>query len=402
MGTTCCKYADKDLANQNFDEKTIEKRKVKLYALDAEAGANALTKGKSNLKQVLKIQAFVRGCISRHRNGTANKKKRGKKHASGKQGFSELEQKMLSARSGKYRGGMPSNRRDSNRNGLVYAKQLAEMPDYSNEATRATEKQVGPFEWDEDESQYGADLIVRGPYELDNGAIYEGAWSKEGLRQGRGVQVWHDGSKYEGYWSNDMANGRGRLIHADGDIYEGEWFNDKAHGRGTYIHIDGAKYTGEWLEDKQYGYGVETWSDGAIYEGNYEYGRKHGTGTFKWADNSIFIGEFFNNNIHGKGVYMWSDGRKYEGDWKNNKMHGNGMYTWADGRKYMGEYVDDRKHGYGEFIWPDGRSYKGDWVKGKQHGKGMYVTSQGIEKYGEWRNGKRYRWNNRNDNERPE
>ena len=99
---------------------------------------------------------------------------------------------------------------------------------------------------------------------------------------------------------------------------------------------------------------------------------------------------------------MWSDGRKYEGDWKNNKMHGNGMYTWADGRKYMGEYVDDRKHGYGEFIWPDGRSYKGDWVKGKQHGKGMYVTSQGIEKYGEWRDGKRYRWNNRDGNERPE
>lgn len=83
---------------------------------------------------------------------------------------------------------MPSNRcANSQRNGLVYAKQLAEMPDYSNEATRATEKQVGPFEWDEDDSQYGTDLIVRGPYELDNGAIYRGSWSKEGLRQGRGV-----------------------------------------------------------------------------------------------------------------------------------------------------------------------------------------------------------------------
>jgi hypothetical protein len=32
----------------------------------------------------------------------------------------------------------------------------------------------------------------------------------------------------------------------------------------------------------------------------------------------------------------------------------------------------------------------------------MYVTSQGIEKYGEWRDGKRYRWNNRDGNERPE
>lgn len=378
MGTACCSYSPKDANHADFADKTIEKqRNPKLYLLDIEKQMKVLALHMKHKPEVIKLQAFARGCRDRAKYGRVGKKKNAKrKRASDKQGLSELEQKMLSARSDKFRPGMPSNRRaESGRNGLVYAKALQEMPDYSNEATRATEKQVGAFEYDEDEAQYGPDLIERGPYELDNGAIYKGFWSREGLRQGRGVQVWHDGSKYEGYWSNDMANGRGRLIHADGDIYEGEWFNDKAHGRGTYIHIDGAKYTGEWLEDKQYGYGVETWSDGAIYEGNYEYGRKHGTGTFKWADNSIFIGEFFNNNIHGKGVYMWSDGRKYEGDWKNNKMHGNGMYTWADGRKYMGEYSDDRKHGYGEFIWPDGRSYKGDWVKGKQHGKGMYVTS---------------------------
>ena len=378
MGTACCSYSPKDANHADFADKTIEKqRNPKLYLLDIEKQMKVLALHMKHKPEVIKLQAFARGCRDRAKYGRVGKKKNAKKkRASDKQGLSELEQKMLSARSDKFRPGMPSNRRaESGRNGLVYAKALQEMPDYSNEATRATEKQVGAFEYDEDEAQYGLDLIERGPYELDNGAIYKGFWSREGLRQGRGVQVWHDGSKYEGYWSNDMANGRGRLIHADGDIYEGEWFNDKAHGRGTYIHIDGAKYTGEWLEDKQYGYGVETWSDGAIYEGNYEYGRKHGTGTFKWADNSIFIGEFFNNNIHGKGVYMWSDGRKYEGDWKNNKMHGNGMYTWADGRKYMGEYSDDRKHGYGEFIWPDGRSYKGDWVKGKQHGKGMYVTS---------------------------
>ena len=45
------------------------------------------------------------------------------------------------------------------------------MPDYSNEQTRETEKQLGAFEYDQDEAQYG-DLITRGPYELDNGAIY--------------------------------------------------------------------------------------------------------------------------------------------------------------------------------------------------------------------------------------
>lgn len=63
---------------------------------------------------------------------------------------------------------------------------------------------------------------------MDNGAIYTGQWTKDGLRHGRGIQIWTDGSKYEGYWSNDMANGRGRLIHFDGNVYEGEWYNDKA------------------------------------------------------------------------------------------------------------------------------------------------------------------------------
>ena len=38
------------------------------------------------------------------------------------------------------------------------------------------------------------------------------------IRDGRGVQIWLDGSRYEGYWKNNKANGRGRLIHADGDV----------------------------------------------------------------------------------------------------------------------------------------------------------------------------------------
>jgi hypothetical protein len=108
------------------------------------------------------------------------------------------------------------------------------MPDYSTPATRSTESRLGPFVFDRNEEiNNRMDLITRGPYELDNQAIYQGQWTREGLREGRGIQVWQDGSKYEGYWKNDQANGYGRLIHADGDCFYGEWLNDKAHGRGT-------------------------------------------------------------------------------------------------------------------------------------------------------------------------
>ena len=86
--------------------------------------------------------------------------------------------------------------------------------------------------------------------QLENGARYEGEWDEAGCKDGRGIQLWVDGSVYEGYWMNDKANGRGRLIHADGDVYDGEWKEDKAHGEGKYHHTDGAKYEGEWYEDK--------------------------------------------------------------------------------------------------------------------------------------------------------
>ena len=60
------------------------------------------------------------------------------------------------------------------------------------------------------------------------------------IRQGKGRQIWPDGSMYEGWWKDNKANGKGRLIHADGDVYDGMWLDDKAHGYGVYRHLDGA------------------------------------------------------------------------------------------------------------------------------------------------------------------
>jgi len=48
--------------------------------------------------------------------------------------------------------------------------------------------------------------VLRGRVTLKNGAIYEGQWLNN-LRDGAGTQEWPDGSKYEGYWSQDKANG---------------------------------------------------------------------------------------------------------------------------------------------------------------------------------------------------
>ena len=63
--------------------------------------------------------------------------------------------------------------------------------------------------------------------EVGNGQLYKGQWNKRtGVRDGVGIQMWPDGTRYEGMWSMDKANGKGRMMHANGAIYCGNWKND--------------------------------------------------------------------------------------------------------------------------------------------------------------------------------
>lgn len=223
MGNACCNY---QTGPGGKDPHALEDgANGKPIKMDPKVRDEILREVKKNEGKIVKIQAVWRG-------HNARKRMKNDDHIN--------QRPRASAR----RSNRPPN------NGGAIARQLNEMPDYSNSATRATEQKLGKFEYNLPASPSSKNLIERGPYELDNGAIYVGEWTKEGLRHGKGLQIWKDGSKYEGYWKSDMANGKGRLIHSDGDVYEGEWLNDKAHGKGTYIHMDGAKYTGEWREDK--------------------------------------------------------------------------------------------------------------------------------------------------------
>ena len=55
--------------------------------------------------------------------------------------------------------------------------------------------------------------------EFENKSIYYGEMAIDGnFRHGRGITIWNDGSRYEGYWENNKANGKGKLVHSDGDI----------------------------------------------------------------------------------------------------------------------------------------------------------------------------------------
>ena len=110
----------------------------------------------------------------------------------------------------------------------------------------------------------GVKRAFRDIQKIDETGQYLGFWDEEAnQRDGKGVMIFTNGSRYDGYWNKNKTNGRGRLIHADGEMYEGDWLDDKAHGKGMYIHKDGTIYEGDWVADNQEGHGVETWNDGA-------------------------------------------------------------------------------------------------------------------------------------------
>jgi hypothetical protein len=58
--------------------------------------------------------------------------------------------------------------------GSAFIRQLKEMPDFSNEITKATEAKLGQFVFDKEDSHRSGELIDKGPYEMDNGAVYHG------------------------------------------------------------------------------------------------------------------------------------------------------------------------------------------------------------------------------------
>ena len=73
--------------------------------------------------------------------------------------------------------------------------------DYDNEKVQQIRNELGEFDYDE-ETNHGEETVeYRAMIELENHAKYDGEWIKgQDIRQGKGRQIWPDGSMYEGWW----------------------------------------------------------------------------------------------------------------------------------------------------------------------------------------------------------
>lgn len=70
--------------------------------------------------------------------------------------------------------------------------------------------------------------------------------------EGRGIETWSDGRRYEGEYKNGKKDGEGTFEWPSGIKYIGSWRNGKQHGTGVlYNTNDDSKRQGEWVEGKR-------------------------------------------------------------------------------------------------------------------------------------------------------
>ena len=137
-----------------------------------------------------------------------------------------------------------------------------------------------------------------------DGSNFEGYWIN-GQAIGMGVfRAPEPGCEtYEGFWQNDQltnlcvfrqnagqdmvtelenlapgadlnsqqekCNGKGVEVWSDGSYYHGMFRFGVKEGEGCYFWADGSKYTGMWSQDEMSGYGCFQWADGRYFQGSF-------------------------------------------------------------------------------------------------------------------------------------
>ena len=64
---------------------------------------------------------------------------------------------------------------------------------------------------------------------------------------------------------HDKQNGKGIEVWSDGSYYHGNFVSGVKEGEGAYFWGDGSKYEGEWSNDEMSGYGCFKWADGRYF-----------------------------------------------------------------------------------------------------------------------------------------
>lgn len=155
-------------------------------------------------------------------------------------------------------------------------------------------------------------------------------------------------------------------------------------GNGVYLYKDKSRYEGPFINNEPTGKGKIYYASGSVFEGSLIAGLKSGFGKYKYYTDDYYEGAFKNDKFEGVGKYVTSDGNVYEGMYKDGQLNGKGTMTFKDGDKYAGNFVADMPEGLGVFYYSDGNRFEGTFKKGKKNGSGILYYTKGGTLKGIW------------------
>lgn len=154
----------------------------------------------------------------------------------------------------------PTQSEQSFTNGSYYQGQMVEKKKYGHGRYISKEGRIYEGQWSNDKCDGKGHL-------KDLESFYYGFW-ENGSKQGEGYEIWHqDGTVYIGDHLNSMKNGFGVYIWKDGTRYVGQFSNDVIEGEGVFYDTDGV-YKGAFVDSLQQGQGVYSYNDGAVHKLN--------------------------------------------------------------------------------------------------------------------------------------
>ena len=121
-------------------------------------------------------------------------------------------------------------------------------------------------------------------------------------KNGNGILLKSNGSKYEGSFRLNFFTGWGRFIDEEGTIYEGYFINNKLTGKGLKKNKNVNIYIGDFIGNKKDGFGREETNE-HTHEGDFQYDKKNVNGklTYKFLKDT-YESKFKDNNITGVGL----------------------------------------------------------------------------------------------------
>lgn len=243
---------------------------------------------------------------------------------------------------------------------------------------------------------------IFGNYYWPNGESCFG-YSSDNLRDGMNLYIYGDDpndlSYFVGTYKAGKRNGRGFDIFSDGSFAYSDWVNGNKEGNRIYFDASSGYIKFQTMRnDKEqsakeiphfFGFS-QRMNDSTLYsKPASSYPIKLVSSKNNQGTEYDYVGQVAPSGTwHGIGLIEWLDGGYscYMGE-MNNGSKGTGVW-YNKNYTYFGQYVNNNRHGYGIYFYDDGEVYFGGWKEDRRHGPGFYFHNDGSVSYGIYENGK--------------